>query len=564
MKSIQENKVHDGDRYNYNNINDSINNNSSNNNSLYPYGLLNNPFPSSPTPTLHNSKILGGKRHREARDAIINCINDLYSKVSKDPSNSIDDFRVITVVQDIGAGKTHLALHIKSIVNNAVCSYLDLSTISPKTLQGLFAGLLKGFAQDYLVELRSKIIKYIKHHALQGNKYARKFFRASFFNNNIEKLAGEVINGSRYPDIRYLSDIFSDYNKYEVSLIRKIINDEFYNVNDITSLEEMLAMLDAIASINMKFLNKLTLLEIDEFDSNTDSMDFVKALINAHTRSTILLLITTPSIYDTIRSSNPSLFDRLEKANYKIDLVGSSTFDEVVDIALEYIRVNVKDLTFSMHEHDLAGKIKVIYDEFVEFRNIRSLLNILYHAMESAKFRNEQVLTEDAIEDAIRHAYPGLRVRGSIMNVPIAEFMRIRREYNANDVESAVKQAVKNLLTLLQENGKVSRVEYDVPINGVSADASYFDNNMKRSMVVVMLNKDYVSMKDLYHEGMSVDRLLVLNNSGINSSNGLSIVNLDKRKVVDLIYFNQKYSKKEISDLEIEKALLLARSILLY
>jgi hypothetical protein len=79
-----------------------------------------------------------------------------------------------------------------------------------------------------------------------------------------------------------------------------------------------------------------------------------------------------------------------------------------------------------------------------------------------------------------------------------------------------------------------------------------------------MLNKDYVSMKDLYHEGMSVDRLLVLNNSGINSSNGLSIVNLDKRKVVDLIYFNQKYSKKEISDLEIEKALLLARSILLY
>jgi hypothetical protein len=150
------------------------------------------------------------------------------------------------------------------------------------------------------------------------------------------------------------------------------------------------------------------------------------------------------------------------------------------------------------------------------------------------------------------------------MNIPIAEFMRIRREYNANDVEGVVKQAVKNLLTLLQEHGKVSRVEYDVPINGVSADALYFDNNMKRSMVIVMLNKDYVSMKDLYHEGMSVDRLLVLNNSGINSSNGLSIVNLDKRKIVDLIYFNQKYSKKEISDLDIEKALLLARSILLY
>ncbi len=561
MESVQENKIHSEDKYNYTNTNYI---NSSNKSSLYPYGLLNNPFPSSPTPTHHNSKVLGGKRHREARDAIINCINDLYSKISEDPNNSIDGFRVITVVQDIGAGKTHLALHIKSMVNNAVCSYLDLSTISPKTLQGLFTGLLKGFAQDYLVELRSKIIKHIKHSALQGNRYARKFFRASFFNNNIEKLAEEVNIGSRHPDTRYLNDIFSDYNNYEISLIKKIINDEFYNANDITSLEEMLAILDSIASINMKFLNKLTLLEIDEFDSNTDSMDFVKALINAHTRSTILLLITTPLIYDTIRSSNPSLFDRLEKANYKIDLVGSSTFDEIVDIVLEYIRMNVKDLIFSVHEHDLAGKIRVVYDEFVEFRNIRSLLNILYHAMESARSRNEQVLTEDAIEDAIRHAYPGLRVRGSIMNVPIAEFMRIKREYHANDVENTIKQAVKNLLTLLQEQGKVSRVEYDVPINGVSVDASYLDSNMKRSAVVVILNKDYVSMKDLYHEGMSVDRLLVLNNSGINSNNGLSIVNLDKRKIVDLIYFNQKYSKKEIGDVEIEKALLLARSILLY
>ncbi len=529
-------------------------------NSLYPYGLSVNPFPSNPTPTIHNARVLGGKRHREARDAILNCINDLYEKVSKD--GSMDDFRVVTVVQDIGTGKTHLALHVKQLVNNAVCSYLDLSTISPKTMQGLFSGLLKGFSQDYIDELRHRIIKHIKDHALQGNKYAKKFFRASFFFNNIERLASEVNSGSRQPDTKYLEDVFTDYSSSELHVIRKVINREI-NANDITSLEDMLSILDAVASINMRFLNKLTLLEIDEFDNNPDSMDFVKALINAHTRSTVLLLITTPAVYDAIRGSNPSLFDRLEKANYKIDLVGSSTFDELVDIALEYIRV---DANADVNEDDLAGKIKVVYDEFVEFRNIRSLLNILYHAMEGAKMRGERVITEDAIEDAINHAYPGLRVRGSIMNTPIAEFMRIRREYNNGLDEGMLKQAVKNLLALLQQEGKVSRVEYDISINGSGSrmDASYLDSNMKRCMTVVMVNRDYMSIKDLYHEGIDADRLIVLTNLGMNSSNGLSIVNLDKRKIVDLIYFNQRYSKKEISEAEIEKALLLARSILLY
>ncbi|MEM0030611.1 MAG: hypothetical protein QXN32_06810, partial [Candidatus Nitrosocaldus sp.] len=393
-----------------------------------------------------------------------------------------------------------------------------------------------------------------------------KFFRPSFlFNNNIERLADDVMKGRREPDVRYLNNALDGLDEHQLLAVKKVVENRFIDLSDLRSLEDMLAFLSAIARINQRFLSKVTMIEIDEFDSNMDSIEFVKAVINAHLPSTIMLLITTPSVYDSVRSLSPSLFDRLEKANYKIDLVGSSTFDEIADIALEYIRQNVKDLRFSIHESDIVGKIRVVYDEFIEFRNIRSLLNILYHAMEVAASRGDKVLSEEAIEEAIKQAYPGLRVRGSLMNVPIAEYMRIRREHSSNDtLEYGVKQGVKSLLALMQEQGRVSRVEYDTAINSINAEATYIDINMKKVGVMVILGKDYASMKDVYHEGISVDRLIVLNNTGNNGSNGAVFVSMDKYKIADLIYFGQRYSKKEITDLDVEKALLLARSILLY
>ncbi len=80
------------------------------------------------------------------------------------------------------------------------------------------------------------------------------------------------------------------------------------------------------------------------------------------------------------------MFDRLEKANYKIDLAGSNTFEEVNDIILEYIRYHDVGSQFSKEDQkDFSSKIKVIYDEFQDFRNVRSMINIFYHAMESAQ-----------------------------------------------------------------------------------------------------------------------------------------------------------------------------------
>ncbi|MFQ5969872.1 MAG: hypothetical protein ACE5J2_05215 [Nitrososphaerales archaeon] len=538
---------------------------------MYPYGINHNPYPSSPTPTLMDSRVLGGTRHKEAKKAVLDCINGLTSKVSNERRASERDFRLITVIQDVGAGKTHLALHMKSTQTDTICSYLDLSTISPKNMQSLYTALIAGFSDDYLTEFKTAIIDYVKQKARDNDKIAKKFFRPPFFGGrNIEEMAEEILQGKREPDIRALNELLiGEFSVDERMVIKSVVFGHFRDVSDVTGLEGMLARLSAISRLNLTFLGKITMLEIDEFDSNQDSIDFVKAVVNAHLPSTVLILIATPSLYDDIRNASASVFDRLEKANYKIDLAGSSRFDEVSDIVLEYIRQHVKDIRFGKYENDIIGKLRVIYDEFQEFRNIRSMLNIMYHAMEVASRQNTSTITEHVLDETIKQAYPGLRVRGSIMNVPISEFIRIRRECTDGEIlENHVKDAVKSLVMFAHEQGSVSKPDPQNghgKENGIIIDSIYNDSSGSKVAVAVVINKDHgKSIEQIARtNGLGVDRFVVLTNAHTECSDGTTVVNMDKCKMIDLIYFNHKYKNEDIVDSDSDRALMLAKSMLL-
>lgn len=535
---------------------------------MYPYNLKDNPYPSSPTPTLIDVRILGGPRHKDAKKAVLNCVKELSGKVSNEKGANERDFRLITVIQDVGAGKTHLALHIKSTQTDTVCSYIDLTTISPKNLGSLYAALINGFSDEYVKQFKTAAVEYLKQKAFDGDRLAKKVLRSSFFGGkSIEELAGEVLEGKRMPNIQALNEfLVGEFNVDERAVLKQVMLDDFRNTSNINNLETMLTRLSAISRLNLRFLNKVTLLEIDEFDSNADSIDFIKAVINVHLPSTIILLITTPSLYADVKNASSSVFDRLEKANYKIDLAGSGTFEEVSDIVLEYIRQNVKDITFTKYENDIISKARVIYDEFQEFRSIRSMLNIMYHAMEIASRQNASTITEDAIDETIKQAYPGLRVKGSIMNVPVSEFIRIRRDCADSDVlESNVKDAVKSLIMFAHEQGKVSMPEMSngSEISGLNVEALYRDSGGSKVAVAVVIDKDHgKSIEKISNtNGLGADKFVVLTNANTDGIDGTTVINMDKCKMIDLIFFNKKYKNEDIVETDSDRVLMLAKSI---
>ncbi len=529
---------------------------------MYPYNLDLNPYPSSPTPTEKDAKILGGKKHKEAKAAIVECVKELNRKVEGKTAEN-GDFRVITVVQDVGSGKTHLALHVKSIKgrHNAECSYVDLSTISPKTVSGIYDAILKGFDNEFFVQLRSKLLNYLRENAEQGDNSAKKALDYTFVNKltgmTIKEKTEDIIAGKQSVSLEHLTAfLMHKFEYHESVLIKNVISNSF---DEIKNLETLIGMLSSMSKLTHRFLGKILIYEIDELDGNKDSIEFVKGIINAHLPASVLLLITTPSGYLEIQNTNPSVFDRLEKANYKIDLAGSNSKDELAEIVTEYIKHSDKNGKFGSEEQqELNEKIHVLYDEFTEFRNVRSVINILYQAMEKATQSDSKKIDESVIDEAIRQSYPGLRVRGSIMNIPISDFLTIRRNEENNGTE--IKNAVKNLTVFAQEMGTIKKLEKQ----NLLLDAVYQDNFGSKIGLAVIANElgipDLEQISDMSKAAV-VDKLIILTNKKIQTPYNATVVTMDKSKVVDLIYFNNKYAGKKITEEDNERIELLAKTL---
>ena len=539
---------------------------------MNPYNLSLNPFPSSPTPTINNANILGGKRHISALNSIHSCLDDLSEKLGNENLHNEDLFKVITMIQDVGSGKTHLTLHMKTLnefEEKSVISYIDLTQVQPREIDNFFHSIVTGFGKGYYSTVKTRFIEYLRDNYQQNPKLVKKVIKYGFMDslngNSISEKLEYLTQKKMNLSYEHLFELMSkDFTKIEMQLITEIIKTSTLNYSDLKTFENLTMVLSTIAKINYKLFNKITIFQIDEFDTNPNSLEYLKGLINSHIPYAILMVVTTPSYYAEISKSSPSLFDRLEKANFKIDLAGSNSFDEINDIALQYV-LHYNDKLTALEKKDLSAKIRIIYDEFPEFRNIRSILNVLYHAFEVASAKNSQNIDEQSIEDTIKNVYPGLRLRGSIMGIPISDFIKMRKiSIDKDVVEANVRNAVRNLITYFEQLGTVKK--YEDIIDGEFLDAAYNDQLGKKVGISIAVdfdkNKNFDKIVKSTKRNSVVDKLVILTTNMTSiKKNGTTLVTIDKWKLADLLYFSKKYDSDEFSSEDPQKALLLAKSI---
>src|SRR5687768_15753088 len=443
-----------------------------------------------------------------------------------------------------------------------------MSQIYPKNIPSIYQAMISGFEPEYLYTLKKELLYYIKDLIKSDNKIAKKIFKLGFFESisgrGIDNKILQIVENRLQPDLGYIDNILGDENfsKNDISTIKTIIQNQFENNESIT-LMDMINRLSTLSKINLKLFNKISLYQFDEFDNNQETLSFMKALINAHIPNTVLMLILTPASYLKIASEDSSVFDRLEKANYKIDLAGSNSFEEISNIVLEYIKFcNQTTAITEVEQNDLLSKIKVLYDDF-DFRNIRSILNIMYNAFEIAEDKNISLINEQVLDETLQKTYPGVRIKGSIMNISISDYIRLKNRINSTiDMKTEIVQSLHDLINYLHKCAIKCKFEDYLPFEE-EVNVIYKDNNGSTSQISMLLNKSSLSRLEniVYH-----DLQYSLNDFKkypkiANRDNKHSSINLDHSKIVDLLYLSSKFNQNLHTSDDHNKIILLAKSI---
>jgi hypothetical protein len=445
-----------------------------------------------------------------------------------------------------------------------------MAQIYPKNIPSIYQSMISGFEPEYLYNLKKELLYYIKDLIKSDNKIAKKIFKLGFFESisgrGIDNKILQILENRLQPDLGYIDNILGDedFSKNDISTIKTIIQNQFENNESIT-LMDMINRLSTLSKINLKLFNKISLYQFDEFDNNEETLSFMKALINAHISNTILMLILTPSSYLKIASENSSIYDRLEKANYKIDLAGSNSFEEISDIVLEYIKFSNLNTTITDGQrNELFSQIKILYEDF-DFRNIRSILNIMYSAFEIASNKKMSIISEQILDETLRKTYPGLKIKGSLVDISISDYIKIKNRIDASrDIKKEIITSLRGLINYLHQHNIKCKYEYYLP-SEEAVNIIYKDHSGSTSQITMLLNESTLTnMKSTVFNNIETT-VKDFNYPKIKTTNNDSIsINLDRTKIIDLLYVYDKLNRNLHTMADNNKIFLLAKSINLY
>jgi hypothetical protein len=181
--------------------------------------------------------------------------------------------------------------------------------------------------------------------------------------------------------------------------------------------------------------------------------------------------------------------------------------------------------------------------------------------MEKSYQLNHEEISEEALDETIKNAFPGLKVHDSVLDVPIGQFLKLRLESIESKTQSKIKEAISNLVNFAHDTGMITKPENSKRM----LDAIYTDKYGTKIGIAVAMNKDHdknsISIQNILKASAFVDKLLILTNTNVPKTPQATIINIDKVKMVDLLYFSNRYSDNKILEPENAKIHALAKTI---
>jgi hypothetical protein len=125
--------------------------------------------------------------------------------------------------------------------------------------------MLAGFTDEYVAILRKTVIDYLLQEAEQNVPSAKRIFNYGFFDfikgKSLTDKADELLRNEIVPNYAALDDtLHKEFSPIEITILKLLIEGNFRNdAQNVATLEDIIASLTALARLNLKFLNKITL-----------------------------------------------------------------------------------------------------------------------------------------------------------------------------------------------------------------------------------------------------------------------------------------------------------------
>ncbi|MEM3451124.1 MAG: hypothetical protein QXD42_05480 [Nitrososphaerales archaeon] len=542
----------------------------------YPYGLKINPFSHVPTPSLTAAKVLGGRRWKEVKERILICVNELKESILKGQKV----FSIMNIVGPLGTGKTHLALHMKTLREGFDCAYIDITRIEPKDLQNIYLTIVRELGEDFFHELRKNIVLDLGERAEKGDKSARKALKISIidriFGRRPIRIAKEVIEKRRNIDTYDLKDAFPDMNSGAFKSILNILSGNLNWFLEVKDFSEALGKLKSLAEVLCN-LGKVLLIEIDEISANKNLMDGLKAIINEKLPGVILVTILRSEVMEEISNADPSLADRLQKAPFIYFLAQPEDPEEIWDIVKEYLIFHGA-LIGEEDGESLKSIIKYAFSEF-GMNKLRDILALMREVFEIAK-GNERI-REDHLIEAIIRIRPNAELRDSLMHIPIPDYFRIIKtstktyEEIAYNLTRAIRDLGKYLFmrgAIFYAHGASRRIDTPGGSKSFRLADLYLEEKDGRKVVVnvKITEKECLTKQDIEDtlemvEYGRIDQAIVLTNAAY--SKDLEHPKLifskigDKHSIADYIYFSEKFQSRRLNEEDEKNVIRLAKCL---
>jgi hypothetical protein len=187
----------------------------------------------------------------------------------------------------------------------------------------------------------------------------------------------------------------------------------------------------------------------------------------------------------------------------------------------------------------------------------------MYNAFEIAVDKNISLINEQVLDETLQKTYPGLRIKGSIMNISISDYIKIKNHINSTiDMKTEIVQSLRDLINYLHKCEIKCKYEEYLPLKE-EVNVIYKDNNGSTSQISMVLNESSSSSLEniVYHDLEYSLEDFKKYPKITNTNNKHSSINLDHSKIVDLLYMSSKFNHNFLTSDDHNKIILLAKSI---